>query len=138
MESVVTQINDEGYPINGAKQRSTWTVSCAGVFISEPKETPVEAGKVTVKEQNGYEVITPSDYQETGTMPVYQAIETNLETAIKPESLFNRLLNNGVIFTIYSRKNIYKKMALTIEKIIIRLLITYIHNLKLKSKLRIH
>ena len=87
MESVVTQINDEGYPINGAKQRSTWTVSCAPVFISEPKETPVEAGKVTVKEQNGYEVITPSDYQETGTMPVYQAIETNLETAIKPEWL---------------------------------------------------
>ena len=85
MESVVTQINDEGYPIDGARQNSIWTVSCTPVFISEPKENPVEAGKVTVTEQNGYEVITPSEYQETGTLPVYQAIGTNLETAIRPE-----------------------------------------------------
>jgi len=85
MESVVTQINEEGYPIDGTRQSSTWTVSCAPVFISESKETPVETGKVTVTDQNEYEVITPSEYQETGTMPVYRAIEADLETAIQPE-----------------------------------------------------
>ena len=80
-------ILEEGYPIDGTRQSSTWTVSCAPVFISEPKETPVETGKVTVTDQNEYEVITPSEYQETDTMPVYQAIEADLETAIKPEWL---------------------------------------------------
>ena len=85
MESVVTQINDEGYPIDGTTQRSTWTVSCTPVFISEPKEPSGEAANAVVIEKNGYEVITPSEYRETGTLPVYQAVHTDFTKSVDPE-----------------------------------------------------
>ncbi len=85
MESVVTQINDEGYPIDGTKQRSTWTVSCTPVFIDEPKETSGEAANAVVVDQNGYKVIASSEYRETGTMPVYQAVQTDFTKSVDPE-----------------------------------------------------
>ena len=96
MESIVTQINDEGHPINGATQRSTWTVSCAPVFISEPMETSGEAAKAVVIDQNGYDVITPSEYRETGTMPVYQAIQTDFTKSVDPEWFNHTGIASGI------------------------------------------
>ena len=84
MESIVTQIDDEGYPIDDSMQRSVWTVSCTPVFMNEPKETS-GAANVAIMNQDGTEVITPSEYREKGTLPVYRAIETDFETALQAE-----------------------------------------------------
>ena len=64
----------------------TWTVSFEPVVIQETAEpetsaqVPVEAAQKT-----GYEILVPSSYQETGTMPVYQAAENDFMTTAQPE-----------------------------------------------------
>ena len=64
----------------------TWTVSFEPVVIQETAvpetstQVPVEAAQMT-----GYEILVPSSYQETGTMPVYQAVENDFMTTVQPE-----------------------------------------------------
>ena len=36
-------------------------------------------------QQTGYEILAPASYQETGTMPVYQAMENNFMKTVQPE-----------------------------------------------------
>ena len=86
MESVVEQIDENGIPINGTQQRHSWTISCTPVFMSDPSESPdIATSNVTVLTDSGYELITSAEYQESGMMPVYQAIETDFTKGIDPE-----------------------------------------------------
>ena len=64
----------------------TWTVSFQPVVMMETAEpeTPAQIRPEMVQ-QTGYEILVPASYQETGTMPVYQAIETNFMTSVQPE-----------------------------------------------------
>ena len=64
----------------------TWTVSFQPVIMMETAEpeTPAQIPPEMVQ-QTGYEILVPASYQETGTMPVYQAIETNFMTSVQPE-----------------------------------------------------
>lgn len=64
----------------------TWTVNFRPVIVMEtagpetPTQIPTEA-----MQQTGYEILVPVSYQETGTMPVYQAIENDFTATVQPE-----------------------------------------------------
>ena len=54
--------------------------------MSNPSESPdIATSNVTVLTDSGYELITSAEYQESGMMPVYQAIETDFTKDIDPE-----------------------------------------------------
>ena len=86
MESVVEQIGENGLPVDGTLQRYEWTISCTPVFMSNPSASPdIATSNVAVLMDSGYELITSAEYQESGTMPVYQAIETDFTKDVLPE-----------------------------------------------------
>lgn len=64
----------------------TWTVSFEPVVMQETvaPETQTQVPMDAVQ-QNGYEILVPASYQETGTMPVYQAVENDFMTTVQPE-----------------------------------------------------
>ena len=64
----------------------TWTVNFRPVIVMETAEpeTLIQISPKTVQ-QTGYEILVPVSYQETGTMPVYQAIENDFTAAVQPE-----------------------------------------------------
>ena len=64
----------------------TWTVNFRPVIVMETAEpeTLIQISPKTVQ-QTGYEILVPVSYQETGTMPVYQAIENDFTAAVRPE-----------------------------------------------------
>ena len=64
----------------------TWTVSFRPVIMTETvePETLIQISPEIVQ-QTGYEILVPVSYQETGTMPVYQAIENDFTATVQPE-----------------------------------------------------
>ena len=96
MESVVEQIGENGLPVDGARQQYEWTISCAPTFMNSPAPSAGgSASNVTVLNENGYKLITPKEYQESGTMPVYQAIETDFTKGVLPEWFNTTGIANG-------------------------------------------
>ena len=96
MEGTVEQINDDGAAVDGTRQQSTWTVSCTPVFVNDSKELSDETkSNVTVVTEDGYDVITPAEYQESGTMPVYQATVTDFTEGVDPEWFNTTGIANG-------------------------------------------
>ena len=67
-------------------ESQTWTVSFQPVVMAETAqpEKPAQISPETVQ-QDGYEILVPPSYQETGTMPVYQAMENNFMKTVQPE-----------------------------------------------------
>ncbi|MBQ9008110.1 MAG: DUF4179 domain-containing protein [Clostridia bacterium] len=86
MESVVEQIGEKGLPVDGTLQRYEWTISCTPVFVNSlSQSTGDTTSNVSVLTSDGYELITPQEYQKSGTMPIYQAIETDFTKNVLPE-----------------------------------------------------
>ena len=96
MESVVEQIGENGLPVDGTLQRYEWTISCEPTFMNNSEQSSDDtASNVSVLTENGYELITPQAYQESGTMPVYQAIETDFTKDVLPEWFNTTGILNG-------------------------------------------
>ncbi len=96
MESVVEQIGEKGLPVDGTMQRYEWTISCTPVFMSSSSQSTGDTtSNVSVLTKDGYELITPKEYQESGTMPIYQAIETDLTKDVLPEWFNTTGILNG-------------------------------------------
>lgn len=64
----------------------TWTVSFEPVIVSETKEPekPVQIPADAIQ-QGGYEILVPEACRETGTLPVYKAVENNFMKTLRPE-----------------------------------------------------
>ncbi len=88
MESWVEQMDAQGRTIDGTMQKTVWTVSCVPAFRAEPTATASEP-PATIENRDGYEMITPREYQETGTLPVFRAVETDFTSVVDP-AWFNR------------------------------------------------
>ena len=88
MESSVCRIDGNGEKTEGTQERAEWTVTCKPLFMagSGPAES---CGPVTIEKREGYELITPKEYQETGTLPVWQAVPADFASDVDPE-WFNR------------------------------------------------
>ncbi|MBP5169362.1 MAG: hypothetical protein ILP14_09215, partial [Oscillospiraceae bacterium] len=84
----------------------TWTVSFEPVVIQETAE-PEKPAQVSTEAvpQNGYEILVPASYQETGTLPVYKAVENDFMATVQPE-WFNQ---SGIA----ERKGAKKDISLT-------------------------
>ncbi len=64
----------------------TWTVNFEPVIMQKTAE-PEGSAQVLAEamQQTGYEILVPSEYQKTGTLPVYQAIENDFVATAQPE-----------------------------------------------------
>ena len=83
MESWVWQMNENGEKIDGTRIQGDWTVSCIPVVLN-PSAGKTETPAVTVIEQDGYELVVPEAYRETGTLPVYRAVEADFTKTVNP------------------------------------------------------
>ena len=82
----VDEWTEAGRAENDPVDYQTWTVSFQPIVMMETDEpeNPIQMSSEAVQ-QTGYEILIPSSYQETGMMPVYQAIETNFTKTMQPE-----------------------------------------------------
>ncbi|MBR0219561.1 MAG: DUF4179 domain-containing protein [Clostridia bacterium] len=84
MESWVWQMNENGEKIDGTRLQGDWTVSCVPIVLN-PSSEKNETSPVTVIEQDGYALVVPEAYRETGTLPVYRAVEADFTKIVNPE-----------------------------------------------------
>ena len=84
MESAIGQIGDDGEFIEGTYQTERWTISCEPTVIKETAEPERPAREIGVEYLDRYEVTAPAAYTETGTLPVYRAMETDLAALTDP------------------------------------------------------
>ncbi len=84
MESWVWQMNENGEKIDGTQMQGDWTVSCVPIVLN-PSNEKTETSPVTVIEQDGYELVVPEAYRETGMLPVYRAVEADFTKNVNPE-----------------------------------------------------
>ena len=85
MESSVQQIGEDGKIIEGTGQRAEWTVSCTPTILNpSDKKQENPASGLAVIPRDGYGLLVPEAYKETGTLPVYKAVEADF-TAADPE-----------------------------------------------------
>lgn len=61
-----------------------WTVSFEPVIQNDDAPAPVET-RTENMQLTGFEIVTPAAYRETGTLPVYQAIENDFTAFVQPE-----------------------------------------------------
>ena len=86
MESSEWQVLENGGIVEGTRQESTWTVSCVPVVMNDSADqTESPETEPVVIEKEGYDLQVPDVYNETGTMPVYRAVEADLMHMVKPE-----------------------------------------------------
>ncbi|MBP5167940.1 MAG: hypothetical protein ILP14_01885, partial [Oscillospiraceae bacterium] len=82
----VDEWTEAGRTDNDPAESQTWTVSFLPVIMTE-KAAPERPAQVSAEavQQNGYGILVPASYRETGTLPVYKADENNFMAAIQPE-----------------------------------------------------
>ena len=84
----------------------SWTVSFQPIIMMETTapERPAQVSAEAVQ-QNGYEILVPASYRETGMLPVYKAVENDFIATVHPE-WFNQ---SGIA----ERKEAKKDVSLT-------------------------
>ncbi len=84
------ELGTDGKQVEGSLKLQSGTVSFVPVLTAE--KTDEQESTATVAEsipKDGYEIIVPDEYRETGTIPYYQATENDFSAIIHPE-WFNR------------------------------------------------
>ena len=67
------------------KVKGYLTVSFEPVFITEPTKQPEIQVDVSAVQKDGYDLLVPAEYRETGSLPVYQAIAADFLGMVKAE-----------------------------------------------------
>lgn len=83
LNAYTKEIDFAGRPVKG--HEDTWTVSFQPVVMAETIDTAKEAAVVTEPAAGGYEIVVPAAYNESSTMPVYRAVNSNLKSIVQPE-----------------------------------------------------
>lgn len=82
----VDEWTESGRAEKDPAESQSWTVSFQPIVMMETAE-PEKPTKIPSEavQQTGYKILVPMSYQETGTMPVYQAAENDFMTIVQPE-----------------------------------------------------
>ena len=81
-----TELTPDGKQVEGSFKLRSGSVSFMPVKVAEKTEEPESiATTVETIPQDGYEVIVPDEYRETGTLPYYQAVENDFTKIVHPE-----------------------------------------------------
>lgn len=80
------ELEPDGKQVEGSYKVQSGTVSFKPVIMAE-KAGEAENPSANTKDipQDDYEILTPAVYQETGSLPVRQAIETDFTKLVQPE-----------------------------------------------------
>ncbi len=80
------ELGTDGNQVEGSLKLQSGTVSFMPVMMAERTNQPEITASVTESiPQDGYEIIVPDEYRETGTIPYYQAVENDFSTIVRPE-----------------------------------------------------
>ena len=90
------QIDENGKTVEGSMERTEWTVSCTPMVLDTGSGTSDVSAEPAVVEHGDYELLVPNAYRETGTMPVYRAIETDFTATANPEWFNHSGIRDGV------------------------------------------
>ena len=84
------ELGSGGKQVEGSLKRQSGTVSFIPVMMAEKTDEPESTATITVNiPQDGYEIIVPDEYRETGTIQYYQAAANDFTAIVRPE-WFNR------------------------------------------------
>ena len=80
------ELEPEGKQAEGSRKAQSGTISFSPVITAE-KAGEAENPTINTKDipQDDYEILTPAVYQETGSLPIRQAIETDFTKLVQPE-----------------------------------------------------
>ncbi|MBQ7182511.1 MAG: DUF4179 domain-containing protein [Clostridia bacterium] len=82
----VDEWTEAGMVDNDPVESRTWTVSFRPVIMTATaapeRPVPVPAKAVS---RDGYAILVPASYRETGTLPVYKAVENDFMATMQPE-----------------------------------------------------
>ena len=82
------ELGTDGKQVEGSLKLRSGTVSFMPVMMAERTDEPENTATVTANiPQDGYEVMVPDEYRETGTIPYYQAVANDFTAIIRPEWL---------------------------------------------------
>ena len=80
------ELEPGGKQVEGSRKIQSGTVSFTPVVLAEKaKEPESTATGMENLPKDDYEVLTPAVYQETGSLPIRKAIETNFTALVQPE-----------------------------------------------------
>ncbi len=82
----VSGLSPDGEWKEGSRQSRSWTLSFEPAAAAEQPDTAVNAEDI---QRSGYEIVIPAVYDETHTLPVRRAVETDFTGLTDPE-WFNR------------------------------------------------
>ena len=84
------ELGTDGKRVEGSLKLQSGTVSFMPVMMAERTDEPESTATITENiPQDGYEIIVPDEYRETGTIPYYQAVANDFTAVVRPE-WFNR------------------------------------------------
>ena len=84
------ELGADGKQVEGSLKLQSGTVSFTPVMMAEKADEPESTAAMTESTpQDGYEVIVPDEYRETGTIPYYKAAANDFTAIVRPE-WFNR------------------------------------------------
>ena len=84
------ELGTDGKQVEGSLKRKSGTVSFMPVMMAERTDEPESTATITESiPQDGYEIIVPDEYRETGTIHYYQAAANDFTAIVRPE-WFNR------------------------------------------------
>ena len=81
----VNEWTETGMVKDDPVEAQSWTVNFEPVIVAETvrPEKPVQVPADAIQ-QDGYEILVPEDYRETGTLPVYKAVENDFMKTVRP------------------------------------------------------
>ena len=86
LEYETTELGPDGKQVEGSLKLQSGTVSFTPVMMAEKTDEPESTAAVAKSiPQDGYEIIVPDEYRETGTLTYYQAVETDFTPIVRPE-----------------------------------------------------
>lgn len=86
LEYETTELGPDGKQVEGSLKLQSGTVSFTPVMMAEKTDEPESTAAVAENiPQDGYEIIVPDEYRETGTLPYYQAVANDFTTIVRPE-----------------------------------------------------
>ena len=82
----VDEWTEAGMADNDPVEPQTWMVSFRPIIMMETAapERPAQVSSDALQ-QDGYEILVPASYRETGTLPVYRAVENDFMATVQPE-----------------------------------------------------
>ena len=86
LEYETAELETDGKQAEGSRKSQSSTVSFMPVMTAEKTDEPESAASIAESiPKDGYDILVPDEYRETGTIPYYRAEANDFSTIVRPE-----------------------------------------------------